>query len=202
MTLMNMKRFDEADAAVRKSIETFKAVEYGMGVTESRKIGLQNAKAKGDEERIAVYQKALRIMSAAGGMSGRRLGKMDPQVLYKKLWEKKTPVDVMEITRNENRLVFKNLYDGSTDGEEILYRCHHINVSGVLFQVLGPEIVLKDINNNRFAPGSKGEAAMSTGDGAVHTGPSLAFFPQRHFVDKGSVIRINSAFQMYRVKRE
>jgi len=198
--LLHLKRYGEASDEVQKAAAEFKRVGHGIGLTDARKAGLAVARAAGDEALIARYERALRRVSAKGGAAGASIGGMKPGELTDLLHKQKKPTDILEITRSEDRLLFKNLLDGSSVEEPISYSFHHLNVSGILFQIRGPEILLVNIYNHSRAPGTQGEFAANAKGKVSHTGPAFNLFQMRHCVGGGAVLRVSNACLLHRIK--
>jgi hypothetical protein len=76
-----------------------------------------------------------------------------------------------------------------------------VNVSGVLFQVKGRELLLWGIYGDSTSPDGPGETVEGEGEDVKHEGADFSLFGQRHLVDPGSVLRVTSAAQLVRVKK-
>lgn len=198
--LVGLERYDEADTVVREALAGFKRVRHYVGVTDARKAGLAAARAANDTTRVAEYEQALRSVSAQGGTGGVTKGEMQPKALVERLRKLQEPTDLLEVSRAGDRLVFKNLLDGKTVELELSHRFRHVNVSGVLFQTRGAEMLLVDIYNGWNSPATEGEIAVSVGGVVSHTGSEFNAFQMRHFVSEGIKLRVSNSVLLRQVK--
>lgn len=199
--LTALTRFDAAESACRRALEVFEAARYGPGLTAARVAARRNAEAGQDGKRRAEYERQLAAVAAAGGLAGRSAGTMEPAEMERRIGAEPAAFDLLEVTRAGNRLVIKNLVDGSSVEDEIGFGFHCVNVSGILFEIQGAELVAIDSLGTRKAPGGAGEIAFSMGGQVTHTGPQLRPFRARQFVDAGCAVRVTSALQTYRVRK-
>ncbi|MEK7865312.1 MAG: hypothetical protein AAB434_01425 [Planctomycetota bacterium] len=200
-TLSAAGKHADAEEAIQAAIEAFEKADDGVAAIHARSAGLANAKAKKDETLTAKYEEALSSISAAGGLAGRSIGDMEPEELVRRANGSANTIDLIEVWREGDRLVFKNLLDGTAAEDEIAFPFHNVKVSGALFQVRGPELLLENIYDGRGCPGAHGDVCMSMG-GQVQAshGDDFAGFRLRLFLAEGTRIRVNSAYQMYRVR--
>ncbi len=192
---------DAAEGALRASVDTFVKAEDGVAAIGARTAGLENARAKKDDALVAHYEEELSTVGAAGGKGGHSIGDMEPEELLRRLHASPKTFDMMEVSRDGERLAFKNLLDGTVVYDDIAFPFHSVNVSGILFQLRGADILVENFYDGRGSPGAKGDIAMSMG-GRVHASHGSDFVPfgRRLFVEVGARIRVNSAQQIYRAK--
>jgi tetratricopeptide (TPR) repeat protein len=194
-------KYEEADAAARKGMEIYEEAGIGTGVTQARKAALENARAWSNQDKTEGYKRLVRNLSAAGPMGGVSLGAMAAADLARRVEGLEKATDVLEISRQENRLAFRNLLDGSSADVTLDPHFHYVNVSGVLFQVKGPELLLWSITADGGAPNAPGETTDVSGEDVIHECADFSNFGQRHLADPGSLLRVTSSAQLYRVKR-
>jgi hypothetical protein len=199
--LSALKKFEEADAAARKGMAAYEAAGVGTGLTQARQAALENARAWGNPEKTGEYENLIRGTFAAGGRLGLRLGTMPAQELARRAAEAEKTSDLLEISREGTRLRYRNLLDGSVSEEEIDAAFHYTNVSGALFQVKGPELLLWHVSADGAAPEAAGETVTAEGGTLAHEGPDFSMFGQRHLADAGSLLRVTSSGQLTRVKK-
>lgn len=190
-----------AEAAFHDAIEIFLKAKDEVAASRARMEGIENARKKKDDALVKRYEEELSTVSAAGGEAGVTIGDMEPAEIVRRLRAAKGTIDLVEVSRDGNRLAFKNLLDGSVAYDEISFPFHYVSVSGVLFEVRGPELLLTNIYDRWTCPGTNGDMAISVG-GQVQASHGQEFTPfrMRLFVGKGGRVRASSSVVMYWVK--